>query len=294
VGVLATADIFLFDEFRLDRHGEGLSRRDERGVFVPLPVGPRALDVLNCLVERAGNLVTKEEIMAAVWRRSVVENANLTIQISTLRRVLDQGRPEGSCIQTVAARGYRFVVPVIRVVHDAPSPLTGGAPEDTSATRRLIAILAADVVGYSRLMGADEEGTVERLKAHRRDLIDPEIAKYRGRIVKTTGDGMLVEFASVVDAVRCAAEIQRGMLDRDRDVAEERRIRFRIGVNLGDVIVDDEDIFGDGVNIAARLEALAKPGGICLSHTVRDQIHDKLPYLLEDLGSSSSRTSPAR
>ena len=113
--MLGTADIFLFEEFRLDRQGEGLSRRDERGVFIPLSIGSRALDVLSVLVERAGELVTKEEIMAAVWRRTVVENANLTVQISALRRVLDQGRPEGSCIQTVAARGYRFVAPVTRV-----------------------------------------------------------------------------------------------------------------------------------------------------------------------------------
>ena len=157
-------------------------------------------------------------------------------------------------------------------------------PEATSATRRLIAILAADVVGYSRLMGEDEEGTLARLQAHRRNLVDPKIAEYRGRIVKTTGDGLLVEFGSVVDAVRCAAEIQRGVLDRDRDVPEARRMRFRIGVNLGDVIVDGGDIFGDGVNVAARLEALAAPGGVCVSHTVRDQIHDKLPYRLDDLG----------
>src|SRR6202158_818634 len=135
-----------------------------------------------------------------------------------------------------------------------------------------------------RLMGADEEGTLARLKAHRRELVDPKIVEHRCRIVKTTGDGMLVEFGSVVDAVRCAAEIQRGMLDRDRDMSEERRIRFRIGVNLGDIIVDGGDIFGDGVNVAARLEALAEPGGVCVSHTVRDQIHDKLPYRLDDLG----------
>ena len=115
MGVLATADIFLFEEFRLDRQGEGLSRRDERGVFVPLSIGPRALDVLSVLVERAGELVTKEEIMAAVWRRSVVENANLTVQISTLRRVLDQGDPREAAFRRVAARGYRFVVPVTRV-----------------------------------------------------------------------------------------------------------------------------------------------------------------------------------
>jgi adenylate cyclase len=156
-----------------------------------------------------------------------------------------------------------------------------------AATRRLAAILAADVAGYSRLMGRDEEGTLERLKAHRRALVDPKIAEHRGRIVKTTGDGMLVEFASVVDAVRCAAEVQRGMLDRDTEQAEESCIRFRIGVNLGDIIIDEGDIFGDGVNVAARLEALAEPGGICVSGTVHGQIRDRLPYPLDDLGEQS-------
>src|SRR6201993_951004 len=146
-----------------------------------------------------------------------------------------------------------------------------------ASTRRLAAILAADV-GYSRLMGADEEGTLERLKAHRRQLIDPKITEYHGRIVKTTGDGLLAEFPSVVDAVRCAAEVQRGMMDREPEVPDERRIRFRIGINLGDVIAEDDDIFGDGVNVAARLEALSDPGGLCISRTARDQIRDKLPY----------------
>jgi adenylate cyclase len=131
-------------------------------------------------------------------------------------------------------------------------------------------------VGYSRLMGIDEEGTLERLKAHRRELGDPKIREHHGRIVKTTGDSMLVEFSSVVDAVRCAAEIQRAMADRDTDAPEDRRIRFRIGIDLGDIVVEDDDIFGDGVNVAARLEALAEPGGICISRTVRDQICDKL------------------
>jgi class 3 adenylate cyclase len=150
--------------------------------------------------------------------------------------------------------------------------------------RRLTAILAADVAGYSRLMGADEEGTHERLRAHLGELICPKISEHRGRIVKTTGDGLLAEFASVVDAVRCAAEIQRGMIDRKPEVPEERRIRFRIGVNLGDVIVEGEDIFGNGVNVAARLEALAEPGGICVSRVVRDQVRDRLDYTFEDLG----------
>jgi adenylate cyclase len=153
--------------------------------------------------------------------------------------------------------------------------------------RRLTAILAADVAGYSRLMGADEEGTHERLKAHLRELVDPKIREHHGRIVKTTGDGVLAEFASVVDAVRCAGEIQRAMANRDLDLAEERRLRFRIGVNLGDVIADGGDIYGDGVNIAARLEALAAPGSICVSGTVRDHIGERLPYAFEDMGEQS-------
>jgi TolB-like protein/class 3 adenylate cyclase len=152
------------------------------------------------------------------------------------------------------------------------------------AVRRLAAILAADVAGYSRLMGADEEGTHERLRAQRRELAEPKIGEHSGRIVKTTGDGILAEFPSVVDAVRCAAELQRAMIDREAGVPEDRRIRFRIGINLGDVIVEDDDIFGDGVNVAARLEALAEPGGICVSRVVRDQVRDKLPYAFEDLG----------
>jgi len=156
-----------------------------------------------------------------------------------------------------------------------------------ASTRRLAAILAADVAGYSRLMGADEEGTHERLKAHRRELVDPKISEHSGRIVKNTGDGMLAEFPSVVDAVRCGAELQREMIDREAGLAEDRWIRFRIGINLGDVIVEDDDIFGDGVNVAARLEALAEPGGICISRTVRDQVSDKLPYDFEDLGEQS-------
>src|SRR6516162_6893686 len=157
-----------------------------------------------------------------------------------------------------------------------------------ASTRRLAAILAADVAGYSRLMGSDEEGTLERLKAHRRQLIDPKIGEHRGRIVKTTGDGLLVEFPSVVDAVRGAAEVQRGMLDREPEIADERRIKWRIGINLGDVIAEDGgDIFGDGVNVAARLEALAEPGGICVSGVVHDQIRDRLPYRFADLGEQS-------
>src|SRR5258708_5196846 len=150
--------------------------------------------------------------------------------------------------------------------------------------RRLAAILAADVAGYSRLMGSDEEGTLAALKELRRELADPKIKEHRGRIVKTTGDGLLVEFASVVDAVRCAVEVQYEMAERNAGVPEEQRIQFRIGINLGDIIKDGRDIHGDGVNIAARLEALAEPGGICVNRVVRDQVRDKLDFAFEDAG----------
>jgi adenylate cyclase len=152
-----------------------------------------------------------------------------------------------------------------------------------ATTRRLAAILAADVAGYSRLMGADEEGTLERLKALRRELLDPTIVEHNGRIVKTTGDGLLVEFASVVDAVRCAVEVQQAMPERNAGVADSR-IELRIGINLGDVIVEADDLYGDGVNIAARIEALADPGGVFVSNTVHDHVRDRLPFIFEDLG----------
>jgi adenylate cyclase len=154
--------------------------------------------------------------------------------------------------------------------------------------RRLAAILATDMVGYSRLMEVDETGTLARLKTHRIELIDPAIEKNRGRIIKTTGDGMLVEFHSIVDAVTCAAEIQRRMARRNTDVSPARWIQFRMGINLGDVIVEENDIFGDGVNVAARLEMLADPGGICISGAVRDQVGDRLDDIaFEDLGEQS-------
>jgi adenylate cyclase len=150
--------------------------------------------------------------------------------------------------------------------------------------RKLAAIVAADVAGYSRLMGVDEEGTLARLKAHRRELIDPKIAEHHGRIVKTTGDGLLIEFASVVDAVGCAVELQQRMSARNAGVPTDKRIELRVGINLGDIIIDGDDLYGDGVNIAARLEGLAEPGGICISRTVLDHARGKVSFDIEDWG----------
>jgi TolB-like protein/class 3 adenylate cyclase len=157
--------------------------------------------------------------------------------------------------------------------------LTGSRVE-----RRLAAVLAADIAGYSRLMGADEEGTLAQLKARRKALVDPKIAEHRGRIVKTTGDGMLVEFASAVDAARCALEVQRRMNEQNTDVPKAKRIEFRIGIHLGDIIIDDSDIFGDGVNIAARLEGIAEPGGVCISDDIHRQIRGKVDIAFDDMG----------
>jgi adenylate cyclase len=150
--------------------------------------------------------------------------------------------------------------------------------------RKLAAILAADVVGFSRLVGSDETGTLANLKAHREDLIDPKIAEHGGHLVKATGDGVLVEFPSVAAAVECAVAIQRGMVDRNRHVPRSERIELRIGVNLDEIVVDGADIFGNGVNIASRLEGIAEPGTICISGTVFRQVKNRVDFRFEDLG----------
>ncbi len=150
--------------------------------------------------------------------------------------------------------------------------------------RRLAAILAADVVGYSRLIRADEEGTLDRLKALRDEIIDPKVAEHNGRIVKLMGDGMLVEFASVVDAVRAAIEAHRSITENNAGLPEEKRIEFRVGINLGDVVIDGDDIQGDGVNVAARLEGLARPGGVCITGMVYEGVRDRLDLAFEDMG----------
>src|SRR6201987_2161430 len=158
-----------------------------------------------------------------------------------------------------------------------------------SQTRRVAAILAADVAGYSRLIGEDEEGTLNRLRSIRADVINPRITEHHGRIVKTTGDGLLVEFTSVVDALRCASEIQTAMAEDNAGIAADKRIEFRIGVHQGDIVVEDGDIFGDGVNVTARLEGLAEPGGICVSARVQEDAAGRLDLAFEDMGEQALR-----
>jgi adenylate cyclase len=169
-------------------------------------------------------------------------------------------------------------------VVDCRHHLEERAVAEQHVERRLSAILAADIAGFSRLVGIDEEGTVARLKALRSAILDPKIDEHRGRIVKTTGDGFLAQFASVLDAVRCAVEVQRRMLDKNAETPGEKRLEFRMGINVGDVIMDGGDIYGDGVNVAARLEGLAEPGGICVSLAVHEQVRDKLDLAFEDAG----------
>ena len=165
--------------------------------------------------------------------------------------------------------------------------MAGATPQ-----RRLAAILAADVVGYSRLVSADEDGTLKAFQSHLAELIEPKLSEFNGRLFKTMGDGLLAEFASVVEAVQCAVAIQQGMAERNAEANEDRKLEFRIGINLGDVVVEDDDVFGDGVNVAARLEGLAEPGGICISRSARDQIRDKLDYGLEDWGEVEVKNIP--
>jgi TolB-like protein len=193
--------------------------------------------------------------------------------------VSEKMRPRNEKAPTSTWNGLPAGGTLVRTLH---GELVAAATERVE--RRLAAILAADVAGYSRLMGADEEGTLARLKGHRKALVDPKVAEHRGRIVNTTGDGMLVEFASVVDAVRCAVEVQRGMIERNAGVPQETRIEFRVGIHQGDIIIDGGDIFGDGVNVAARLENLAEPGGICVSGRVQEDARGKLDVSFEDMG----------
>jgi TolB-like protein/DNA-binding winged helix-turn-helix (wHTH) protein/Tfp pilus assembly protein PilF len=292
---------FGFEGFTLD-----LTRGCLLGGAGEIELRPKSFELLRYLVENAGRLIPKDELVDAVWPNVIVSDDSLAQCVSELRQALkDQDR---HIIRTVPRRGYLFAAPVslparnsaIRLPDACPAegadqnhsvrqalPIEPAVPRQqgrVTATRRLAAILAADVVGYSRLIGADESGTLDGFKAIRAELFDPATAAHNGRLVKTTGDGLLVEFASVVNALRCASQFQRSMAERNRSLPAEKRIEFRIGIHQGDVLVEDGDIFGDGVNVAVRLEGLAEPGGICVSARVQEDAAGKLDLNFEDLG----------
>ena len=234
---------------------------------------PKSFALLRLLVENAGRLVDRDAIMAAVWPDVVVTDELITQCIRDIRKAL--GDEAQQLLKTVPKRGYLLAAEV------TPVEATAAAPR---AERRLVAILAADIVGYSRLIEADEAGTLAAIKTLRETAIDPLLAEHKGRIVKLMGDGAIVEFASVVDAVACAVAIQKVVAEPQAKTPADRRIVFRIGINLGDVVVEGDDLLGDGVNVAARLEQLCEPGGVLVSGTAYDHLQGRLGLPLEFTG----------
>jgi DNA-binding winged helix-turn-helix (wHTH) protein len=221
---------FLFGDHILDT-----ARRELRGGGEQIALEPQVFDLLVYLLQNRERVVSKDDLLASVWGGRIVSDATLDSRIAAARRAVGDSGAEQSLIRTTPRKGVRFIG-VVREEDKPPEPIDApmAVLEDAqAASRRLAAILAADVAGYSRLMGKDEEGTHERLQAHLRELVNPKIADHRGRVVKNTGDGFLAEFASVVDAVRCAVEVQRGMVERNAAIPSEKRIEFRIGINLG-------------------------------------------------------------
>jgi TolB-like protein/class 3 adenylate cyclase/cytochrome c-type biogenesis protein CcmH/NrfG len=295
-------ELYAFDGYTLD-----LTRGCLRDAGGEIQLRAKIFELLRYLVQNAGRLISKDELVNAVWPNVIVGDDSLAQCMSELRNALkDRDR---HIIKTLPRRGYLFdavvsyPVPFSAVgqrsrISGEPDQKYSAEPADAAApilssqrgcdgteTRRLAAILAADVVGYSRLIGKDEGGTLRDLIAIRSDLIDPAIAAHNGRIVKTTGDGLLVEFSSVVDALRCATQFQQYMAKHNEGISLDKRLEFRIGIHQGDVVVDESgDIFGDGVNVAVRLEALAEAGGICISERVREDAAGKLDLVFEDMG----------
>jgi adenylate cyclase len=252
--------LYSFEDFSLDT-----ARRELRRGGMLTALQPQVFDLLEYVIRNRERVVSKDDLLGAVWNGRIVSESTLSTRINAARNAIGDSGEEQRLIRTAHGKGIRFV---------------GAVREGEEETvRKLAAIFAADVAGYSRLMGEDEVGTLRRLTACRA-LLDERIAAHRGRIFGSAGDSVVADFASAVDAVQCAVAVQEAL-------AKEEQMRFRIGVHVGDVIVQGENLFGDGVNIAARLEALAEPGGICISRVVRDQIRDRLPYAFEDLGEQS-------
>jgi adenylate cyclase len=253
-------------------HTLDADRRELRRGPDSIAVEPQVFDLLIYLVENRDRVVSKDDLIESVWGGRIVSDSTLTSRVNAARKAVGDSGEHQKLIRTIARKGLRFVGEVrIR--------------DEGAETRKIAAILVADVAGYSRLAGADEDRILARLRTLRSDLIDPTIAVHRGRVVKRTGDGLIVEFRSVVDAVRCAIEVQSGMVERNAGVAPDKRIEFRVGIHLGDVVEEaDGDLMGDGVNIAARLERVCKPGGVCLSSAAYEQVRDRVRETFSDLG----------
>ena len=248
--------LYSFEDFSLDT-----ARRELRRGGALIAIQPQVFDLLEYAIRNRQRVVSKDDLLAAVWNGRIVSESTLSTRINAARSAIGDSGEEQRLLRTAHGKGIRFV---------------GAVREGEETVRKLAAIFAADVAGYSRLMGQDEIGTLRRLTACRA-ILDERIAAHRGRIFGSAGDSVVADFASAIDAVQCAVAVQDAL-------ANEEQMRFRIGVHVGDVIVQSENLFGDGVNIAARLEGLAEPGGICISGAVRDQIGTKLPIAFTDLG----------
>jgi adenylate cyclase len=255
--------LYSFEDFSLDT-----ARRQLRRSGALSSVQPQVFDLLEYLIRNRERVVTKDDLLAAVWNGRIVSESAVSTRINAARSAIGDSGEEQRLIRTEYGKGIRFV---------------GVVREEEETVRKLAAIFAADVEGYSRLMGQDEVGTLRQLTASR-VILDERIATYRGRIFGSAGDSVVADFASAIDAVQCAVAVQKAMAKDSAARPAAEQMRFRIGVHVGDVLVQGENLFGDGVNIAARLEALAEPGGICISGTVRDEIGTKLPVAFTDLG----------
>jgi TolB-like protein/class 3 adenylate cyclase/Tfp pilus assembly protein PilF len=261
---------FLFAGHMLDPDRRELRRGPES-----IAVEPQVFDLLIYLVENRDRVVSKDDLINSIWGGRIVSDSTLTSRVNAARKAVGDSGEEQKLIRTIARKGLRFVGEV-RIQSNR---------DEAGQSRKIAAILVADVAGYSRLAGADEDRILARLRAVRSDLIDPTITVHRGRVVKRTGDGLLVEFRSVVDAMRCAIEVQSDMVERNAGVAPDKRIEFRVGIHLGDVVEEsDGDLTGDGVNIAARLEEICKPGGVYVSGAAYEQVRDRVRESFIDLG----------
>lgn len=262
-------------DFRVDSRRNELAR-DGKSVRLE----PKVIEVLVHLATHAGEVVSREDLLAALWPGVVVGDDALTQAIIKLRRALGDDAHQPSYIETISKRGYRLIAPV-----EAESPPAAAADGAPQPPRRLAAILSADIAGYSRLMGENDVATMQALKGHQAAVL-PLMEKFGGRVIDLAGDGILAEFPSAVGAVECAIDIQRTMTAANAAVPRAQRLEFRIGVNIGDVIHDGGRIYGDGINVAARIQALARPGGIMISQVVLDQVRNRIPQRCASLGTT--------